>query len=164
MKISCAAENMEIGNGYGVPGGGAYYNGVRPPMFTLAADPNMYKPDYNGPPARPTFDGSHPGHFEGSLCIPDGGERFNAVGARNNALGAVDEQAGTLGRDVDQRDMKELDGIRDKGDLPDFLKERLKARGIIKDAVDNDTSNVVSCLSFQFISGHSVRYQAVSSI
>lgn len=140
---------MEIGNGYGVPGGGAYYNGVRPPMFTLAADPNMYKPDFNGPSGRPTFDGRHPGHFEGSLGIPDGGERFNVVGARINAPGAVDEQAGTLRRDVDQRDIKDLDGTGDKGDLPDFLKERLKARGILKDGVDNNTPNVVSRLSFQ---------------
>lgn len=144
---------MEIGNGYGVPGGGAYYNGLRPPMFTLAPDPNMYKPDFNGPSARPTFDGRHPGHFEGSLGIPDGGERFNVVAARINAPGAVDEQAGTLRRDVDQRDIKDVDGTGDKGDLPDFLKERLKARGILKDGVDNNTSNVVSlrpgCLYYQ---------------
>ena len=136
---------MEIGNGYGVPGGGAYYNGVRPPMFTLAADSNMFKPDFNGPSARPGFDGRHPGSFEGSLGLPDGGERSAlSVGSRISVSGPNDEQAGTLRRDVDQRDIKDSDGMGDKGNLPDFLKERLKARGILKDELENNTPNMVS--------------------
>lgn len=154
---------MEIGNGYGVPGGGAYYNGARPPMFTLAADSNMFKPDFNGPSARPVFDGRHSGRFEGSLGIPDGGERFSSVGVRINVLGPIDEQAGTLRRDVDQRDIKDLDGMGDKGNLPDFLKERLKARGILKDGLDNNTPNMVSRLSSELHKGKSVYYQDVFS-
>ncbi|KAG0587359.1 hypothetical protein KC19_2G158900 [Ceratodon purpureus] len=135
-------DNMEIGNGYGVPGGGAYYNGARPPMFTLAGDSNMFKPDFNGPSARPAFDGRHPGHFEGSFGIPDGSERFSSVGARINVPGPIDEQAGTLRRDAERRDIEDFDGTGDKGNLPDFLKERLKARGILKDGLDNNTSNL----------------------
>nr|XP_024386670.1 uncharacterized protein LOC112287660 isoform X2 [Physcomitrium patens] len=131
-------ENMEIGNGYGVPGGGAYYNSARPPMFTSAAVPNVYKPDFNGP----TFDRSHSGHFEGSRGVSDGSERFNSVGVKMSARGVIDVQAGALGRDVDQRVVTDLDGIGKKGDLPDFLKEKLQARGILKDGPNNIIQNV----------------------
>lgn len=140
MYHNLVAENMEIGNGYGVPGGGAYYNSARPPMFTSAAVPNVYKPDFNGP----TFDRSHSGHFEGSRGVSDGSERFNSVGVKMSARGVIDVQAGALGRDVDQRVVTDLDGIGKKGDLPDFLKEKLQARGILKDGPNNIIQNVVS--------------------
>lgn len=140
---------MEIGNGYDMPGGGAYYNGARPPMFTVAVDSNMFRPDFNGPSARLVLDGRHPGHFQGSLGIPDGRKRFSSVGLKINVPRPIDEQAGTPRKDTDQRDIKDVDGTGDKRHLPDFLKERLKARGILKDGRDNDTPNMVSLLSFQ---------------
>lgn len=87
----CVVDNMEIGNGYGVLGGGVYYNGVCLLMFILVVDFNMYKLDFNGLLGRFIFDGRYFGYFEGLLGIFDGGECFNVVGVWINVFGVVDE-------------------------------------------------------------------------
>jgi hypothetical protein len=135
---------LEIGNGYGVPGGGAYYNSVRPPMFTIAADPNLYKPDFNVPSSNSMFDPRHPGHYEGVMGPSDGADRFDVQGAKNIIHGNSDEQAAADQREIDQRDLKEAEGFGEKGNIPDFLKERLKARGILKGENNNENTHLVS--------------------
>lgn len=79
-------ENVEIGNGYGVPGGGAY-NGARP---------------YSVTPAK-----SEVGKHQGS-----------------QKLANID---GESGQNVSK-------------DLPEYLKQKLKARGILKDSLAKESS------------------------
>ncbi|CAK9862038.1 unnamed protein product, partial [Sphagnum jensenii] len=80
-------ENVEIGNGYGVPGGRAYFSAKAP------------------------------------------------------SEGKIVEQRVLGRREVD---MKEVGVLGEKGDLPDYLREKLKARGILKDESIGDTTALVS--------------------
>jgi len=131
---------VEISNGYGVPGRGAYRNGSRSSMYAVAADPYIYKPDFNRLCTKPFLEVRLPGHVEGSMDIPEWSEHSALVGSRIDAPGAVNEHAGTLRTDIDQRDIKLLDGAENNGDLPDFLTERLKARGMPRSGVSSTLS------------------------
>lgn len=144
----CGAENMEIGNGYGVPGGGAYFNGMRPPMFTIAAAPSMYKPEFGLPSPKSSVERGPIGPFEGPMGPGQGQERFvDPSGAKGMTHRSTDQ--GVTGRiEYDSRDAKEAEGTLEKGNIPDFLKERLKARGILKDDNSNGSANLVTHLFF----------------
>lgn len=119
---------MESSNGYGVPERGAYRNGSRASMYAVAADPYIYKSDFNRLCSKPSLGVRLPENVQGSMDIPA------VEDSRVDAPGAVNEHAGT---NIDQQDMKLLDGAEDNGDLPDFLKERLKARGMLKSGVSS---------------------------
>ncbi|CAI9291786.1 unnamed protein product [Lactuca saligna] len=82
-KPASSEGNVEIGNGYGVPGGGAYYGALKPD--TLSSGSNGNEKHESGP--------------------------------------NISEQS---------------------NDLPEFLKQKLKARGILKDESDNKLKNQVN--------------------
>jgi hypothetical protein len=67
-------ENVEIGNGYGVPGGRAYFSGPRPPMFTLPAA-HMYKQENNFSPSNSMLEGVASGCAQGSVDPAQGLQR-----------------------------------------------------------------------------------------
>lgn len=115
---------------------GAYRHGSRASMYAVAADPYIYKPDFNRLCTKPSLGVRLPGNVQGSMDISEWSERSAGV-----ASGAVNEHAGT---NIDQRDVKLLDGAEDNGDLPDFVKERLKARGMLKSGISSTSSAVSS--------------------
>lgn len=86
MYYNLVVENMEIGNGYGVLGGGVYYNSVCLLMFILVVVLNVYKLDFNGF----IFDRSYFGYFEGFWGVFDGSECFNLVGVKMLVCGVID--------------------------------------------------------------------------
>ncbi|GAQ79852.1 polyglutamine-binding protein 1 [Klebsormidium nitens] len=109
----------DIGNGYGVPGGGSY-DPARAQMFSLPSSvlpsgprPTGFSPALQpkgpGPAARPAQTG--PQNGRGPVHGPD---------ARNG-----DASASTSG--------SEGGGTGPGGDLPEYLKRKLKARGILKE-------------------------------
>lgn len=98
-------ENLEIGNGYGVPGGGAYDKASRPLMFSMASEPSSTK--YLSEPAKGAF--LEPSPTEPSVHAPVSQE------------------------DTRSHLEKREDFEKKTQELPVFLKERLKARGILKD-------------------------------
>ncbi|KAL5744982.1 hypothetical protein ACOSP7_026128 [Xanthoceras sorbifolium] len=79
--------NLEIGNGYGVPGGGAYYNVARP-----------------------------------HTAIPGN-------------LGVLTDESGQKNPQLD----REPEQTHVTKELPEFLKQKLKARGILKDDSDKES-------------------------
>ncbi|XP_058087225.1 uncharacterized protein LOC131234396 isoform X2 [Magnolia sinica] len=83
--------NIEIGNGYGVPGGGAYYGASRPSMV-----------------ASTIF-----------ICYAPGktGDENHETGPKNSEVNKGSESM--------------------RKELPEYLKQKLKARGILKDNVTN---------------------------
>ncbi|MCO5612910.1 hypothetical protein L7F22_067183 [Adiantum nelumboides] len=100
-------QNTEIGNGYGVPGGGAYNRASRPSSLSVAAEPSTTKllPEH----VRGTFTESP---FEEPSVHPPAGN----------------------GESRSYFDNKEelLAAGKKTQELPELLKERLKARGILK--------------------------------
>ncbi len=134
------AENVEIGNGYGVPGGRAYFSGPRPPMFTLPAA-HMYKQENNFSPSNSMLEGVASGCAQGSVDPAQGLQRpLDGSGAKAPSEGKIVEQRVLGRREVD---MKEVGVLGEKGDLPDYLREKLKARGILKDESIGDTTALV---------------------
>lgn len=111
--------NVEIGNGYGVPGGGAYYGTPRTPMFTIASKSN----DHSLEGHKATLDG------QVSPVRPSevSNDRGFKVGPKKDSM-----MAETHSSKESQMQRKEL---------PELLKQRLKARGLLKetDATDSTT-------------------------
>ncbi|KAG6548471.1 hypothetical protein Mapa_009959 [Marchantia paleacea] len=138
-------ENLEIGNGYGVPGGGAYYNNARPPMFSIGAGPTGFRPDC----ARPSPESMHDGRSSvpmqgpsGPLRDPErGNERFssnmNHRNFKDDHMSVGRSEAGP-GSHID------YDIGVERTDLPDLLKQRLKARGILKEETAAESALVDS--------------------
>ncbi|KAL3700471.1 hypothetical protein R1sor_018493 [Riccia sorocarpa] len=125
-------ENFEIGNGYGVPGGGAYYNTARPPMFSIGG----------GPAGSGGFASDVSGPFPGDLHRPPGAVMQGTAYPHKEPQ----ESSGRFGSNMNQSDypgaainepaatsQSEHDNGTKKPELPDLLKRRLKERGILKD-------------------------------
>ncbi|EOY08773.1 WW domain-containing protein, putative isoform 2 [Theobroma cacao] len=92
--------DIEIGNGYGVPGGGAYYN---------ASGPNIAAPDKKA----------------GYDFMPSN----------------ISRNLGLVNNDVSQKNSELCGGSQIKAaskDLPEYLKQKLRARGILKDGAAKD--------------------------
>lgn len=94
--------NVEIGNGYGVPGGGAYSGVSRPNIVSSS---------------------KHSSHYSYFLCS-------------HNCLLKLDLYYGVFGHVTGQKNV-ELDGSSEQkhgaSELPEYLKQKLRARGILKD-------------------------------
>lgn len=106
----------DIGNGYGVPGGGSY-DPARAQMFSLPSSvlPSGPRPTGFSPALQPKGPGqaakpapTGPQHGRGPMHGPD---------ARNGDASASTSGAGT----------------GPGGELPEYLKRKLKARGILKE-------------------------------
>ncbi|XP_057866322.2 uncharacterized protein LOC131073819 isoform X2 [Cryptomeria japonica] len=107
--------NTEIGNGYGVPGGGAYYGAPRPPMFNIASEASHHRSkDHNTLTTGPLDD-----QISTSFASEVSSNVGSMVGPNNGSL-AMEEHTFTESK-------------MEKKELPDLLKQRLKARGILKE-------------------------------
>lgn len=113
--------NVEIGNGYGVPGGGAYYGTHWTPMFTIASESN---------------DHSVEGHNI-SKAISDGqlspvcpSEVSNDRGFK---VGPKKDSTTTEAHSSKESHMQ-------RKELPELLKQRLKARGLLKETNTTDSA------------------------
>lgn len=114
--------NLEIGNGYGVPGGGAYYG---------ASIHNIRTPGKNIPHISITsFAFAWP-------ASPASSERKDLNGQKTNQNNA---------------DVNGESGQKSVGkDLPEYLKQKLKARGILKDNQSAENSLVTENVSWLFV-------------
>ncbi|BBM97547.1 polyglutamine-binding protein 1 [Marchantia polymorpha subsp. ruderalis] len=138
-------ENLEIGNGYGVPGGGAYYNSARPPMFSIGAGPTGFRTDC----ARPSLESMHDGRSSVPMQGPsgplrdteNGNERFNS--SINHRNSKDDHMSGGRSEAVPGSHNDYDIGV-ERTDLPDLLKQRLKARGILKEETAAESALVDS--------------------
>eukprot|EP00252_Welwitschia_mirabilis_P020859 TRINITY_DN51_c0_g3_i1.p1 TRINITY_DN51_c0_g3~~TRINITY_DN51_c0_g3_i1.p1 ORF type:complete len:696 (-),score=188.90 TRINITY_DN51_c0_g3_i1:306-2393(-) len=114
-------ENVEIGNGYGVPGGGAYYGTSRLSEFNGSSEVNKHGlVDYSASLK------SESSNQATSCSLQDvsGNESFRS--SENDSLEATEKHA--------------LKGSQTtRKELPELLKQRLRARGILKDC---DAANV----------------------
>ncbi|CAM6119364.1 unnamed protein product [Calypogeia fissa] len=131
-------DNVEIGNGYGLPGGGAYYNSVRPPMFRLPGGPSGYGPDGQDLGTRHAPDG-YPNVPMQSTVGPVRGPEYDSNRTGPTMMDNLHRKHEILDRDrSDERNLQEYEDAADKRDLPDLLKRRLKARGILKESSPGD--------------------------
>ena len=114
--------NVEIGNGYGVPGGGAYYGAPRTPMFTLASESNDHTLEGHNTSSKATLDGRvspvHPSELSS--------DRGFKVGPKKDSMM------------VEAHFSKESQMQRKE--LPELLKQRLKARGLLKETNTTDSA------------------------
>lgn len=141
-------DNVEIGNGYGLPGGGAYYNSARPPMFRLPGGPAGYGPDGQDLSARHAPDG-YPGvPMQGSVVGQVRGGEYDGNRPGPNMMDHLNRKPESMERNrVDDGNLQEFEEGVDKTDLPDLLKQRLKARGILKESGSGDDGSQV-CVCF----------------
>lgn len=116
------AENLDIGNGYGVPGGGAYDKASRPLMFSIASESSPSK--------------LLPEHERGA---------FSQSTTQEASIHSAGFNGGSGSLSVKKQGPQVSEKSSGKQELPDFLKERLKARGILK---DDSRPEVVSKVSF----------------
>lgn len=103
-------ENLDIGNGYGVPGGGAYDKASRPLMFSIASESSPSK--------------LLPEHERGA---------FSQSTTQEASIHSAGFNGGSGSLSVKKQGPQVSEKSSGKQELPDFLKERLKARGILKD-------------------------------
>jgi hypothetical protein len=109
-------------------------------MFTLPAA-HMYKQENNFSPSNSMLEGVASGCTQGSVDPAQGLQRpLDGSGAKAPSEGKIVEQRVLGRREVD---MKEVGVLGEKGDLPDYLREKLKARGILKDESIGDTTALV---------------------
>eukprot|EP00249_Psilotum_nudum_P012339 c23726_g1_i2 orf=453-1943(-) len=125
-------ENTEIGNGYGVPGGGAYSNAARPPMFNIST-PTSFGSDHNSVVSNATTDGPH--------ATVQGPENSKQSWSGLNILHSTSESRAKSDNEAENKLACQVDRI-EKQDLPPLLKQRLKARGIMKDDTDRDATSM----------------------
>lgn len=112
--------NVEIGNGYGVPGGGAYYGTHWTPMFTIASGSNDHSVEGHNISSKATSDGqvSPVGPSEVS------NDRGFKVGAKKDSMTAEAHSS--------------KESQMQRKELPELLKQRLKARGLLKETNTTD--------------------------
>ncbi|KAH9306559.1 hypothetical protein KI387_010963, partial [Taxus chinensis] len=114
--------NTEIGNGYGVPGGGAYYGAPRPPMFNIASESSHHRSQDHNTLTKGALDGQ----TSPAPALEVSNNGGSMVGPKNGSL-AMEEHPSAESK----LEMKEL---------PELLKQRLKARGILKEAKATDVA------------------------
>lgn len=100
--------NSEIGNGYGVPGGGAYDKAPRASMFSVASALSPLRPDK-------------------SLL-----EHEAESNTQEASIHSFVDNGGPGGLLDKKQEPHGSDNSSRKQELPEFLKQRLKARGILK--------------------------------
>ncbi|KAI5056442.1 hypothetical protein GOP47_0028260 [Adiantum capillus-veneris] len=101
-------DNTEIGNGYGVPGGGAYDRASRPSLFGVVSESSSTQ-----------FPAEHERVIFSELTSEEPTVHTPAVNGDSTIYSSKKEET--------------LAGEKKSQELPEFLKERLKARGILKD-------------------------------
>ncbi|KAH7423654.1 hypothetical protein KP509_12G066600 [Ceratopteris richardii] len=100
-------ENSEIGNGYGVPGGGAYDRSSRPFIFNIPSEISSVKRLSE----------------KETSGLSESASEENA----SHAAAVTEDSRSLLNKN------QESMSVNNKQEIPEFLKERLKARGILKD-------------------------------
>ncbi|KAJ7525371.1 hypothetical protein O6H91_17G047300 [Diphasiastrum complanatum] len=123
-------ENTEIGNGYGVPGGRAHYASSRP-SFTLASTPEFSNMDSPSSISKALPEESSAGLLEGK------GKPYQKVKHESVAFSDTAEVARS-DKNAETGLSSKLDSENQKQQLPEFLRKRLKARGILKDEGTED--------------------------
>lgn len=120
---------MDIGNGYGVPGGGSY-DPSRAQMYSI---PSSALPPEGPHHAGPSQAKAQKGPVFSARASPAGPQNgrgpVHGPEARNG-----DASASTSG--------SEGGGTGPGGNLPDYLKNKLKARGILKDGPGEEAAPV----------------------